>query len=973
MKSLKRNAVVSANGSHEESPRALPVGFYPFWFWNDDLTEPEIRRQIAEMAAQGCRGFFIHPRQGLKQPYLSEAFFRRVDVALAEAARHGLVAHVNDEYPYPSGAAGGEVILGNPQFQATQLIQQSFDVLGGSIRLELPRGRVLSCQAFPLRLSGAVDWARPIDLRDHVGMVLTDESYVLMGLTRYNAKRYFASHPTPILETVLPKRSYRICVAVQAQVEDHKYWGHFIDVLNPEAVRYFMDCTHERYSRRFGTRLGKHLYSFFVDETTPHWSARLPAAFQAAYGYDLLPLLPALEAPNHPQHLRVATDIQRLKYCLFCESFEEPVSQWCARHGIRYGGEKPSLRLSQLRYMDIPGCDPGHTKAGAPMDLLQASIRGNARATASAAYFYGKEGALCECYHSLGWSGTLQDAKLIAEGLLLMGIRYLVPHGFFYSTHALRKHDAPPSFFFQMPYWPLFGRLSERVERVARHFEGTHMTAEVLVVDPTPGLPGEKGAGVYQQILNLLMARHVDFLVVDTDILETGRLKEGRVCIRDIAARVVIVPPMRVVEPTLARWLKRFERSGGVAIRVSLACDESRLARQLAAAVRPQLKVEAVRGDATKVQVVSRTDGCRRIWFVLNTGNQSVTLALDADGPLREHPLDGDLPAELEQADGGVTRTLTPYESILIEAGGGNPTKTAFPRVRIQVGGVARIRPLGANLLRMHNWNMSVAGKRGRTETRAVSAVPLVNQLEEGGFAFTPLFRKFFGSMPELELPELRVRYVYRFANAFRGPVKLVMEPGSIAGEWEIRVNGGSAIRKTAFRETTAHVHGSLAVPVTQYLRQGRNEIVVEVRSKRMDEGLLNPLYLAGGFGVELNPVRLVTQRAEGGFETYEANGLPHYSGVVEYESQFTLARMPTGKRMLADLEFSPGFEDACEVSFNGGPWHVAAWSPRRVVVRAGELKAGRNCLRVRVYTSLIRSFEGQYFDQRRHAYRTAR
>jgi hypothetical protein len=41
------------------------MGFYPFWFWNDALTADEIRWQVAQMAAQGVKGFFIHPRQGV--------------------------------------------------------------------------------------------------------------------------------------------------------------------------------------------------------------------------------------------------------------------------------------------------------------------------------------------------------------------------------------------------------------------------------------------------------------------------------------------------------------------------------------------------------------------------------------------------------------------------------------------------------------------------------------------------------------------------------------------------------------------------------------------------------------------------------------------------------------------------------------------------------------------------------------------
>ena len=399
---------------------SLPTGFYPFWFWNDRLSADEIRWQVAEMARQGVHGFFIHSRQGLGQPYLSEAFFEMVDVAVAAAELHGLVVHLYDEYPYPSGVAGGQVTLGQPEYHATELLQRAYDVPGGPVRIELPAGKVLSVLAFPVQ-NGRPDWSRDTDLSAHVGPLLVVDSYRETGLTRYNQKRYFASRPTPMLETTLPDGPHRIFVSVQTEVTHHKYWGYFADVLNPQAVQEFIGLTHERYRLRYGEKFGQSIRSIFVDETQPGWSARLPRAFREEHGYDLLPLLPALQDATHPEHERVAYDLRRLQYKLFCASWEEPISAWCRAHGLAYSGEKPSLRMAQLRYMDIPGCEPGHTKAGAPLDLLGPHLRQNAKATASAAYFYGKEGSLDECYHSLGWSGTLQDAKLMADGQLLAG------------------------------------------------------------------------------------------------------------------------------------------------------------------------------------------------------------------------------------------------------------------------------------------------------------------------------------------------------------------------------------------------------------------------------------------------------------------------------------------------------------------------------------------------------------------------
>ena len=997
----------------------LPTGFYPFWFWNDRLSAEEIRWQVAEMARQGVRGFFIHPRQGLGQPYLSEAFFAMVDVAVAAAEEHGLIVHLYDEYPYPSGVAGGLVILGRPEFHATELIQRAYDVPGGPTRIELPAGRVLSVMAYPLSDGHAPgpaekrpahdsgprpDWSAGIDLADAVGPLLVVDSYRETGLTRYNQKRYFASRPTPVLEATLPERPHRIFVSVQAEVTHHKYWGHFADVLNPAAVQEFIRQTHERYRRRYGEKFGKRICWIFVDEVQPGWSARLPDLFRAEYGYDLLPLLPALQDETHPDHLRVAYDLRRLQYKLFCATWEEPISGWCRAHGLVYAGEKPSLRMAQLRYMDVPGCEPGHTKAGAPLDLLGPHLRQNAKATASAAYFYGKAGALDECYHSLGWSGTLQDAKLMADGQLLAGIKYLVPHGFFYSTHALRKHDAPPTFFFQAPYWPLFGKLAEHVDRIGRLFAGTHIDAGILVVEPTGGLPARPDLEAYVRIQALLMENHLDFHFADTDILQEGRIEAGVLRVADLAVKLVIVPPMRVIEPALAGWLALFEAAGGRVIRVERDFAPDALLAAIRETAAPSLSVRHLsseqreagvppapqawgepdaprdRGDggaeaqaeAGAVQVVKRVGGGRTLWFVLNTGAEPLELALDAGRPLREIPLDPARSPRLERRDGRYVREVAAFESFMLEAcDADEPPAPPLRRIVIPLRGPARVRPLNPNLLRLAAWRMSLPDEAAATpQTAVVPAVPLSDQLERGGFRFAPRVRRYFGHEPELEWPPLRVRYEADFENAYAGPVEFVMEPGSIVGDWRLWVNEAGPLTAGDLRPTSAHVRGSVGCDITAMLRPGPNTLRIEIADARPEGGLLNPLYLAGDFGVSLAPLGLIERPAVGGFETYEANGLPFYAGVIEYALAFDLSGVPGGERVLAQFVTDAPFHEACEISLNAGPWRVLAWEPRSLELPAAELRAGRNEVRVKVYTTLIRAFEGQWFDYVGHCYR---
>ena len=1019
-----------ANERDVETSTQLPYGFYPFWFWNDDLCEEEIRRQIEEMDRQGIRGFYMHLRQGMHQPYLSEEFFDLVETAVFAAAERGMSAHVYDEYPYPSGVAGGEVVLGNPQFQATRLVQASFDVDGGRVRRPLPRGRVLCCRAYRLTDSGGVDWDKERDLLPSVGMVLEEDSYNEAGLTAYNRKRYFASRPTPVLSAELPPGSWRVFVSVQCLVDSHKYWGHFTDVLNPEAVRHFLRLTHERYADRIGGRFGKSVLSVFVDETSPGWSRLLPEAFRDRYDYDLLEVLPALQDASHPRHAEVSRDLYRLRYERFCETFEEPVREWCERHRLRYAGEKPSLRLSQLRHMDIPGCEPGHTKAGAPMDLLQGRIRGNARATASAAYFYGKEGSLCECYHSLGWGGTLQDARLIADGLLLMGIRYLVPHAFFYSTHALRKHDAPPSFFFQMPFWPLFGELSRRVERIGGHFEDTHIDARTLVVEPTSGQPSDEDKAAYERLQQVLMEEHIDFLMVDTDILEDGEIGEGEVSIRDVTADLVIVPPMPQIEPELSDWLSEFEAAGGRVIRCEGEADKEDLRARIARTAEPSLPIEAESGDARKVQMVTRRGEERVLWFLLNTGGEPVRLRFDTRVPLREIPLDEDQPCLLEAAETGYRRELEAFEAVLLvsdgeravvtgpsggavgaagirgsefpdqpTAAGGAPAGSGLapadaggqtagsvappiwsaegPQVSIkhyeavqvvEMGDGCEVRPLDENLLRLADWNLCLVDEDGEEGPPAeVNPMPVANQLAKTEISFSPEVRTGFGTMPRLEMPSLHLRYRTLWRSGFDGPVRFVMEPGSISGDWAVRINGND-LGPEDLEEVDAFVPGCIGRDITAHLEEGENEMVVDVHTDRLDGGLVNPLYLSGEFGVELDPPALVEPEPEAGFERYEANGLPFYAGVIEYRRSFEVPEAPDDEAIFI-LETDRPFEQACAVSLNEGPFHPLPWSPRRCIVDPEELRDGENDLRVRVYTTLSRAFEGERFDIPAHRY----
>lgn len=979
-------------------------GFHPFWFWNDRISVLEVRRQIASMAEQGMAGFIIHPRQGLEQPYLSAAFLDLVELAIAEGRARGMAVHLYDEYPYPSGAAGGAVVQSDPGLVATTLTVCRSRLTGGPFRVELPAGRVIACTAFPLQ-AGAIQWGRPLDFLDSAGMVLTRQSYYDAGPEPYNDRRFFADRPAPVVAAELPAGDYEFVAVVQVPVSHHKYWGAFPDMANAEAVTRFIELTHDRYRARLGPGLAG-VASIFTDEVEPGPSAAVIGELERRHGAELGDLLTAFVCDTHPGHLRAVREMEQAQLAMFEASFEAPISSWCHRNGIRYLGEKPSLRLSQLAWMDIPGCEPGHTKAGAPRhDLLQADIRGNARATASAAYFYGKEGSLCECFHSLGWGATLQDAKLIAESLLVMGIRYLVPHALFYSTRGLRKHDAPPSFF-QMPYWRLFGELARRVAAIARELSDTWVDATVALVEPHGGLPDEHQLACYEELQHKLMSSHVDFLIVDTDVLEAGSIRSGCVTVRDVELRVVVVPPMRDPEPRLESWLERFERGGGLVVRTSGAETIDVLIARIIDRCPIPLKVNAASGSCDSVLVTCRTDGKRRRWLLVNTAPRPVELRLRADGVhLAGLSLDFAGPPRLHARPGSYQLTLEAFESALVEGvPSGEEVKTEVsslpPAVKIPASGRWSMRLLSPNLLRLGKWGMSLP--EYGSESATVIPAPVTNQLQLSGLSFAPAISYGFGESPTIALPSMRVRYETSFACEVETDLKVLMEPGAIAGDWCLWVNGHGPYRATDFSPGTGPVNGCVelkfpSVAPSEHTANGAaiHHLVVEVQVSESDHGLCDCLYIAGRFGVAgiavPDPATLAPTISEvtgannrvpllatlkqlpkhGEIGAWETSGLPFYAGAVEYRNVIPLTWPPDAHQVAAELALPEGCEDAAEISFGTGPYHPVPWSPRRVLVPVTELDSAtlKQAVCVRIYTTLARAFEGRHFDVPRHAY----
>jgi hypothetical protein len=606
----------------------------PFWFWNDDLDPQEIIHQIQQMAEQGIGGFFICARQGLTVPYLSNQWFQFVAVAIEAAQQYGLDVWLYDEYPYPSGMSGGEVILQHPDARHRQLLHHTLTVSGPqTLSYDLPWAKLLSAQAVPLEeTTGSLLWSHALDLTSYIGSFPAEEVFQSTGLTTYTNKRYFTASVQKRLLWDVPPGRWTIVIFLEKELDDFKYFGTYVDPCHKEAMQTFIATTHEQYSHHFQQHFGATIKGLFTDEvgllSRIPWSPHLLPFFRQQYGYDLIDALPALFYPHaSPQPTPVGTDdadaqnnldpqptagtdlscppdnTPQIKYQFFQslhrllnETYHQPVSAWCAKHHLQYTTEVQSMRMTTQLYSHMPGGDSAHEKVGRSLEWIldhnASSLRADPKIISSLAHQLGAERAMIECFHSVGWSMTLQDAKWMLDRLAALGINFFVFHAFFYSISGLRKHDAPPSQFLQNPYWTHFRHLADYAARLSYTMSQGRASTAIAIVHPATSFwthmgnpfhsfkycgddPAEEHAleqlkQDWTYLCKQLLLHQIDFDHLDPEMLVQACIEDAQLVIGQARYQLLILPPITNLEASAWSQVKAFLQAGGTVISVGL-------------------------------------------------------------------------------------------------------------------------------------------------------------------------------------------------------------------------------------------------------------------------------------------------------------------------------------------------------------------------------------------------------------------
>lgn len=521
----------------------------PFWGWNAKLEKQELHRQMQEMKKEKMGGFFIHSREGLETEYLSKEWMDLVRDSVAYAESHGLEAWIYDEDKWPSGSAGGMVSGSDPErFTAKGL---TLEVLDGKN-------------------------ARVVEDGD------------ILGIFRQEGKTLVFRQ-----ETSGPSEWYNGMAPT--------------DNLNPDAVKTFLQMTHEMYQEACGDAFGKTVKGFFTDEPNfcdffsvftkgrpwLPWSGGFAKEFRKRRGYDLLEKLPGLFY-DCGDCKKTRHDYWWTLTELFGENYMKQLYDWCSdrqlmltghvlyENDLGYGVRVSGGAMPHYQYMHAPGIDILGEQAQEYLTVKQCT---------SVANQYGREMVVSETYGCTGWGLTFEGQKWLGDWQFVLGVTRRCQHLALYSITGCRKRDYPPVFNYQNTWWKDLHVLEDYFARLAVCTTAGKAVRNVLVIHPLTtiwtksrsapwedlnrvemnmGWLDENLFGLnregerYNRLAAALAGMHYDFDFGDEMIMaKEARVESGKFWVKEAAYSVVIVPPVTTLFASTVDKLEEFLRAGG--------------------------------------------------------------------------------------------------------------------------------------------------------------------------------------------------------------------------------------------------------------------------------------------------------------------------------------------------------------------------------------------------------------------------
>jgi len=497
----------------------------PLWVWNDMITEEEVVSTLHDLAGQGVRQAFVHPRPGLMTPYLSEDWFRLWKVALAEANKLDMNIWIYDENSYPSGFAGGFVPEMMPESQG----------LGLAMRSAKRPGTADDATVGVFRREG--DGYKDITAQVRAGKDMPEAEYLVATIQRAKTSPWFAG----------------------------KY---YVDLLRPGVTQKFIEITLGAYEREIGDEFRKHMPGSFTDEPhlAPaeglHWTGDLPDVFQKRWGYSLLENLPSLSEETGDWK-RVRHDYYQVMLDLFIDRWAKPYFEYCRERGIEFTGhywehEWPNTRTSpdnmaMSAWQQRPGIDVLFNQYSENCRAQFGNVR-SVMELASAANQLGLKRKLCETYGGGGWDMRFEDMKRIGDWVSVLGVDMIDQHLSHMTLRGARKRDYPPSFSYHASWWDSYHVIASYFTRLALALSSGEQVNRILILEPTTTAWMYQDAGgehlnkigeTFQQLVTACAKAQIEFDLGSEDIIaRQGSVDGTDFVVGKCRYNTVVIPPL---------------------------------------------------------------------------------------------------------------------------------------------------------------------------------------------------------------------------------------------------------------------------------------------------------------------------------------------------------------------------------------------------------------------------------------------
>jgi len=989
---------------------ADPPNWYrpaPFWFWNHDLKEGEIRRQVRLMHEQGIGGFFMHARYGRITPYLSEEWHCMIGAAVDEARKWKMHAWLYDEDNWPSGSAGGQTVRENYRFASSHLKPFAETIIEGPGKLDIE-----------LPSEGEFEIAYAIPIGNNV--VSVPDGVLALGDAVAHGR----------LRAELPAGKWLV-LAFQRYFHTVGFNSVGVDTFNRAGIARFIELTHKAYKDRFGGDFGELIPGIFFDEISMNygralipWTDGLLEQFEAGMGYDFTKYIPALLYDVGDKTTKYRADFYGFLTRLYSEATLKQIYDFCDACGLRSTGHfnredfLPWLAREQgnfftlAKYTHIPGIDH--------LGDCTWPIAFSAKVASSAAHLLDKERTMCESFGlAKGWAISIKDIKRLGDCELALGINLIVPHAVYYSIQGQRKWECIPNHFYQTAFWPYYRLFCDHSARTALMLSAGMHVARIAVYCPFESMHVNDWTGLSErkdlsrfdyydararrterdvhELTQALLSGHHDFDFMDSDLLASAHIENGRLVVKGDdgealeSFKCVILPSATTVPHAVIRKLEKFAGAGGIVLAAGLLPVESTkngrdpgipdAARRLFGA--DPLEVEAAILQGKDPGAGDRYLGAPASWLE------------DAARKMLDSKLESLVGRDVSiTADGEQAREIVCYHTALADGdiyflANISPTESCDALVTLSGAGVpvyldTQTGDFGLPLeYSVKDGSLEIPLSFAPGQSHMIALLPPGAKANPGRAAN----RRPGKPAEAVELPD-----VWRFrperGNAL--PIKdwkIELEVGrknmfgfqsllrrytasfrvkDLPASARLLLDGVSPFDRMHSRcrvwvnddEIAALEEGRYLdrligeADVAGFLKEGENTVRIEITSIFDEAAYLGHIaYLIGDFALEQSDGdwALVKPRTQMPTGSWSENGYPFYSGACVYEQDFEVPERWAGKTIALKLD---EVSDLADVSINSQNAGVLAWDPLELDITR-HVRPGRNMLTIKVVNSM--------------------